>query len=313
MGKKVWRAAKWILGICLFLAAVKAQALVRSSADMSGVFLEGSLPGEKAAEEILAQEAELEEPVKACFWREEREEVLSCQETGKSFPAKVLKISGNPECLFPGTGLLAWRQEGCVVDEKTARELFGTEQAQGQSLWYGEKRYQVVKTVESPEPVMMCQSESGEDVFSYLALKFEQGQSVREGSEQFLIRYGLSGETVEFAFLEALTANLLLLFPAAAAIRLCAGLFQEKKRMVQAFGLLVAGGTVFLIWKGFSIPETMIPSRWSDFSFWQGWWQQERANLIRILGTALGENHLSMVLRMTQSMVCSLLAFAAVS
>ncbi len=312
MGKKVWGAARWILGICLFVAAVNAHSLVRTSADMGAVFLDGSLPGEKTTEEILVQEAEQEEPVKACFWREEREAVLSCQETGKTFPVKVLKSKGNPECLFPGTGLLTWRQEGCVVDEKTARELFGTDQAEGQYLWYKEKRYQVVKTLESPEPVMMCQTQGEEETFSFLALEFEQGQSVREGSEQFLMRYGLSGETVEFTFLEALTANLLLLFPAAAAVRLCAGLFQEKRRMVQVFGLLVGAGTVFLIWKGFSFPEAMIPSHWSDFSFWQGWWQQERSNLLRILGTALGEMHLLLVFRMVQSMVCSLLAFATV-
>lgn len=313
MGKKVWKAVKWFLGICLFLTAVRARALAGASADMGAVFLEGSLPGEKTAEEILTQEAEQEKPVKACFWREEREAILSCEETGKSFPAKVLKSKGNPECLFQGTSLLAWRQEGCAVDQKTARELFGTVQAEGQYLWYEGKRYQVVQTLESPEPVMLCQSQGEGEGFPFLALEFEQGQSVSEGSGQFLMRYGLSGEIVEFTFLEALTANLLFLFPAAAAIRLCAGLFQEKRRMVQVFGILVATGTAFLIWKGFSFPETMIPSRWSDFSFWRSWWEQERSNLLRILGTALGEMHLIMVFRMVQSMVCSLAAFAAVS
>lgn len=63
-------------------------------------------------------------------------------------------------------------------------------------------------------------------------------------------------------------------------------LFRTFLRCLQL--ILVVGIFVFL-WANIRIPSDMIPSRWSDFSFWGTWWETRKENLLLLLRTAQGE------------------------
>ena len=61
-----------------------------------------------------------------------------------------------------------------------------------------------------------------------------------------------------------------------------------------------------LLAKNIWIPEDMIPTRWSDFSFWESWWQGEKENLLQIIRSPMGAAHLNLLFRMGKTFVYGL-------
>ncbi len=81
-------------------------------------------------------------------------------------------------------------------------------------------------------------------------------------------------------------------------------------RMAACAVLLAAviAAVYFMLRNYLEIPADMIPTRWSDFSFWSAWWKSQRGNLLRILGSAQGEMHLMMLWNLGLSVICNILA-----
>lgn len=267
-----------------------------------------------AAEAIFFQE-EADDPVGFCFWGEREGQTVSCLETRARAQVTLVSLSGNPELM--GAGCLAW-QKGCLIDEGTAQTLFGTTRCGGQILLRDGAAYRVLGTVHALRPTMMTMAESGDSMNRcVLALPAENGKTL---GEQFLLRWGLAGTVMDFYPMLALTGNLLLLFPAILLLRVCCRLGKDWRKLslhgivsgnqllllgkiVLALGL--AAGTFWLLAKRLVIPPDMIPSRWSDFSFWGKWLEGQKVNFFRILFTPLGSEQLQMLLNMVKSMGAS--------
>lgn len=267
-----------------------------------------------AAEAIFSQE-EADDPVGFCFWGEREGQTVSCLETRARAQVTLVSLSGNPELM--GAGCLAW-QKGCLIDEGTAQTLFGTTRCGGQILLRDGAAYRVLGTVHALRPTMMTMAESGDSMNRcVLALPAENGKTL---GEQFLLRWGLAGTVMDFYPMLALTGNLLLLFPAILLLRVCCRLGKNWRKLslhgivsgnqlpllgraVLALGLAV--GTFWLLAKRLVIPPDMIPSRWSDFSFWGKWLEGQKVNFFRILFTPLGSGQLQMLLNMVKSMGAS--------
>lgn len=264
-----------------------------------------------AAEAIFSQE-EADDPVGFCFWGEREGQTVSCLETRARAQVTLVSLSGNPELM--GAGCLAW-QKGCLIDEGTAQTLFGTTRCGGQILLRDGAAYRVLGTVHALRPTMMTMAESGDSMNRcVLALPAENGKTL---GEQFLLRWGLAGTVMDFYPMLALTGNLLL-FPAILLLRVCCRLGKDWRKLslggivdqlpllgraVLALGLAV--GTFWLLTKHLVIPPDMIPSRWSDFSFWGKWLEGQKVNFFRILFTPLGSEQLQMLLNMVKSMGAS--------
>lgn len=91
------------------------------------------------------------------------------------------------------------------------------------------------------------------------------------------------------------------------------------KRRKKAAGMLacigmtavVAAVLFFALREHLQIPADMIPTRWSDFSFWPQWWTGQKANLLQILGSAQGEMQLEALWSFGRSVICSILAIGS--
>lgn len=321
-GKIIWTAAKLLFMAGCYFLAVRYCISTQKTADIVTAMLEGEPLSAQAAGDICEQEEGQEAPQYTCFWGEQLDVAVLCQETGKSSIASVILTRGNSELVMPGTLALMWQQDGCYIDSETAQELFGTAQAAGQTLWCQDKPYTVCGTFESLGRTVVREITSEDEAcLDTVSLRTAQGSGTGE-AEQFLMRNGLQGEQIEFSFLSTLTGDLLLILP----LLLAAGLVRylwECQRKADAFGgklfcfglmaLTIAAG-VWLVVRHLKIPADMIPSKWSDFSFWSSWWKGQRQNLLRILGSAQGESQLLMLWNLLVSFFCNLLAvFAGIS
>lgn len=344
-GKKIGNGIRLaIMAACYFLAA-RCSENVQDAAQIVVVPLADG--GVTAARAEAICEEEREEELSLCFWREQKGVQFSCEETGATVWATALLTEGAPELVARGSGFLAWQEEGCMTDAATAQELFGTQRANGQLVWCGGNAYTVYGTFESLERTVVLRTGGLAEVqteglsgaaaqFDHLSLKTPEGTSAKAGAEQLLMRCGLSGDVADFTFPGMICQNLLLVLPALLAAGLIRILWSclrtgvrqrqsgtELAEIQNAAGRMtglkgrffcaamlvgVAAAVFFLFRNHLQIPADMIPTRWSDFSFWTQWWTGQKANLLQILGSAQGEMHLEALWNCGLSVICDLLA-----
>ncbi len=273
------------------------------------------------AERIVRVEAEEDVPIRFCFWGEAGEETVSCPLNGARAKGRVTLLAGYPELM--GAGGLSW-QKGCLVDEGTARALFGTARCGGQVMSWDGEEYPVLNTVSGnlPRLLRLARGEDG-DVLDRCVLSLPAEQGKTQG-EAFLMRYGLQGKILDYFPLWAITKNLLLFFPGLLLLAAWGKLRRGWRslslsgirggeqiplllRTVLSLGL--TAGTVWLLEKQIVVPPDMIPSRWSDFSFWESWWNQQKENVYACISAAPGSEQLQMMGNMVKSMAGTTAAF----
>ena len=307
---------KWIrCGVLLIAAALDLWAAfgcqsAKEDANLTYIVLSQSIDA-TAAEEIFEQETLLEDSIGFCFWGEAATQMVSCKETSGIAEVTQVLLSGNPWLM--GAGVLTW-QDGCLIDESTAEKLFGTADCGGQTLWKGDMPYRVFGTISTFQPTMLTIAAEKDGAVlnrSVLSVPAEQGAQI---ASQFLMRWGLQGEMIDFYPLWVAVHNLLMLLP---GIPLFAALIYGIRRFRALpfpdrikSGILLMGevGLLILLYSQILILPDMIPSRWSDFSFWGNLLEAQKENIQMVLLIPMGERHLQMMLNMVKSILSSMAA-----
>lgn len=309
--RRLFRLAAVLVAAALYGAAVWWCDQAQTAGQWVHVALTEGV--DTAALEALRWQAE-EETVGFCFWGETENLQVLCRQTGAGAQVTRVALWGNPELLEAGP--LAWR-EGCLLDEDTAQRLFGTTQCAGQDLWVEGEVYPVLGTISTMRPTLVTMAEPG-DVLGQclLALPAEEGQTQ---AEQFLLRWGMGGEVLDFFPLLALAENLLLLFPGVLLLSVCSrlgrgwrglrrSLLPRQKGLLTrvALALLLAVVGSCLLLSRVVIPRDAVPSQWSDFDFWGRLWERRRENLSQIAFAHLGSQQLQMLLDVVKSTITAM-------
>lgn len=268
---------------------------------LTEVLLTQGLDARRAAE-ITDGEATEDDPLRFCFLGRGSEERVTGELTGKQGQVQILYLAGNPGLL--GWGSLAW-EKGCLLDEGTARNLFGTEDCGGQTLlWQGET-WPVLGTVSGSEARLILMARETDGAVLNTCLLELDPQAEAEG---FLLRHNLTGKVVNLFPLWALTRDLLLVLPCLVLLTLSFRLgkgwktkgWRQITKTAISLGLLAL--SIWLVKACIVIPADMIPSRWSDFSFWGVWWESQKENISVIFSAPPREERLQMLTDMVKSM-----------
>lgn len=264
--------------------------------------------GSNQAENIFMQEAALSDSMGFCFWGEADAAYISCNATGGIAEVKQFLISGNPELL--DVGVLAW-QEGCFLDQKTAQSLFGTDDCKAQTIILGSRQYTVLGTLPAVQPTILRTAESADGAVLNRCVLASPAENRKETASQFVIRWGLQGSTIDFYALWAVTFHMLLILPTFLVLHFAVyGIRKFRSsafpgRMKYLLLLIALLGMLFGIWKQIILLPDMVPNRWSDFSFWGRWWDDQWKNFQMVLRTPMSEGHLQMMLDMVKSILSS--------
>lgn len=249
------------------------------------------------AKEISRREQETEEPLGFCFYAVSEDATLRCPDTGRTAQATAVPLYGNGGLL--GAEALSW-QEGCLLDEQTAQTLFGTDYLGAQEVSLEGKTRAALGTIPLQTPTALVSS--GEDFGLDRCILAGWDENGAQTAEQFLLRHSLTGKILNFYPLLVFTKNLTLLPLWALLALACRRIGDKRKRLAQ---LAALAGAV-LLGSGVIVPKDIIPSMWSDFSFWGSWFQSQRKNLTAILMASPGEWALQMELDMVKSVICTL-------
>ncbi|MEI3194694.1 MAG: hypothetical protein V8S54_02075 [Lachnospiraceae bacterium] len=293
---RYWKYIKLCAALLLYLAAVRSNAHVQARAGYAAAFLNDRAVTAKEAEQICEAEAEQEYPAAICFFKEQPDTSLFCRETGEASVVNQIRIIGNAELLMYGSNALSFRKNGCYLDTATVRVLFGTDKVAGQTVRSGDQSWQVLGVFDSLQKEMLCVAEEKMLLDRILLLSSDYGRG-RDELEQLLLRNGLGGDVVDFTVVTALVQDLLLIVPLLLLARAAKWLIKD----LPGTGLRLAATVVFDLaglWYligNLHIPPDLIPTRWSDFSFWSTTWMQQRQNFLLILKSAAGEASLDLL------------------
>lgn len=285
---------KLCAALLLYLFAVRSNVRVQARAGYAAAFLSGGAVTAEEAGQICEAEAKQEQPAAVCFFGEQPDLSLSCRETGGEAVVDQIPVVGNAELLVPGSNALAFQKNGCYLDTETARALFGTDEVAGQIVRSGDQSWQVLGTFDSLQKEMLCVA--GDGALNRILLSTVEQKQSRAGLEQLLLRAGLTGDVVDFAVLSALIQDLQLMVPLLLFIRFAGRLLEGwkvRRRLPVTAGISLVG--LFILSKNARIPADLIPTQWSDFSFWSVTWIRQKQNFLLILQSAAGEASLDML------------------
>ncbi len=282
------RLLVWLLVLICYFSALLAYGGMQREVAVP-VFLSSSYPNQNSVKEILEQEQEADEPIDACFYWDGGIVTVKEPDYGRQTQVNAAGILGN-------AALYDWRlnnfstedREGCVLDEVSALELFGSREAEGRKLVFRDREYQVQRVIPWKQRILLFRPDDSSYVYTRVFVKFQNRGNRQKTAEQFLMSHGLSGSVVEERVLQGVALAALCLLPAAWVITLLIWAVRERKRCVgqRAEHWLWTGVCVFfctvvfvVIWKFVRIPADWLPSKWSDFQFWPDKLQSETENL----------------------------------
>ncbi len=224
------------------------------------------------------------DPLEYVNWTQADGVQVSASGLGTVEECDVLLLCGRSDLLFPGYAVLdSEAQNGCLISSALSGKLFGGEDTKGLTVETGGRKLEILDVIDSKESFLVY--EAGEnDPYSFerAAVNCISGE-IGKTAENYQQLCG-GWERMESRVFVWITQGVCFLIPCILWIFLmyyCAGMIRvvKVKRMERAdriekmswtllLYLLLAGGILLLVWK-VQIPEDMIPTKWSDFNFWE--------------------------------------------
>ena len=258
------------------------------------------------------------------FWREHKSEFKN---EFSSADADCIAYSGDASLVWPfeyisGCAPGVKDGSGCVISEPLARRLWGSADIVGMTVEVdGETRY--IRGVFKGKSELALISFSDEDVTrSWTAVELSGGppDAARSDAESYASASGLGkpGTVIAggHAYLAGLLAMLPLLIPAVYGMAMIAGAIKKRYpgsyRNIRFFGFIIIACMVPLLIR--ALPASLVPTRWSDFSFWASLLQRITGDLSEFLNAAprLRDAELKMLL-VKQAGIAFLSACASIS
>jgi len=163
---------------------------------------------------------------------------------------------------------------GCIIDIQTAYKFFGTADILGLELKWNDKIYIIRGVFDCKEKIMFVQS--NENTVNTIKLDFENLNNTYEQAQNFMMNYNLNGAVIDDTSpINILLCQISILPYIFIVVLIVFDLFQtyiknqkDIKILVVVFGLLVVTILFVLNDIHLEIPQTYIPTKWSDFEFW---------------------------------------------
>lgn len=253
--------------------------------------------------QVRKEEKEQESETIFTAWKEKTEVILENRNLDRQAFASALELDGDSGLLIPEQAenqLMTEDKKGCLVDWKTAETLFGSQKISGCKIWYEGRELEVRGILKNVEGVIIVEKidipvnnsdETGADRwnedrgFDRISLKLDSEEGKERKAEEFLNRHGLEGRVIDTDWIQNTGIFTSLLLPIVLFIKILKE-YGEMTLKYRSFPVVFAAavlGTGLFLWlfgktQGLSlkIPESMVPTRWSDFTFWQSWLEDQK-------------------------------------
>lgn len=246
-------------------------------------------------------------------WNGLEEQIITSTELGHSYQSWLIEVYGDIGHVFPlklmaGNLLTPNDYEGCILDEETAYQLFGTINPIGNSITYKDNLYYIRGIIKSPKPVFFLMIENRNHRYYNIELVYEKNGSKKQENGQelansFLLQNNLATSYTMidgpfYSELLEILSNIPAWFLGFYMLYSMLQILWERRTLPLQMLILLSGFLVlrmFLKWLldfQISIPERLIPTKWSDFSFWSEKYRElrEQIDSIAYLSPTIKDN-----------------------
>ncbi len=298
--KYVIAAAVAGVGIFLFYLSAVSWGQLLLEKDKVMLFTEQPLSVEDAEEAVKKSQEEKQadsgrqEMLQFCIWGQEDAVTLTNKNLCRDVQANAVLLCGNPEVLFEDCRLPAKNDsQGCLIDEAAAWELFGSVQVVGKEIFYDGKSYVIRNVIAGKDMIFAfqvknaagsAQEQSGQShSLNRITMQKPADKSVSDIYQIWGSYYGIDVSVLDVELLRGIGGFCVLLLPITSCICLLCYLVyecrQQKKlilKVVPAALILITVLCLFALFQSHvRIPDDYIPSRWSNFTFWEQLWKQK--------------------------------------
>ncbi|MDL2253576.1 ABC transporter permease [Ruminococcaceae bacterium OttesenSCG-928-I18] len=214
---------------------------------------------------------------------------------------EAIFFSGEGQSIYPANYLSGTcpgflDEGGCALSQKAAWQLFGSADVLGKELLAEGKRYLVRGVFEGDSPLLLLSEGQRAPRLGWQAMELSGLQeNGREQANAFSQNAGLGPpQTLLWAGSFKILFGLAVWLPVSLLLAACAvSLAGAYRPWVTARGqvALFLAALLFALLLPLllrQIPSFYLPSRWSDFGYWAGLWQQGKESLLQFLSLTPG-------------------------
>lgn len=221
-------------------------------------------------------------------WRQIDNQSIDFEYLGKKAEADVIEICGNSDLIVKGPILFLDNEEGCLIDKKTAYTLFGSTNAKGQVVKYGDRDLTVIGIHEGLDNTIIVQALKGSKEYSdnnaeknvnddVTGIAIGVKENVDRSVKAFTDRYGVMATSVSnriyynIAFWISLILPLIII--SSVVFKLIKRIRKLKRKPVlfliyTLITVVVLAIFIKILDLELKIPYDLIPNKWSDFGYW---------------------------------------------
>lgn len=280
--------------LLLYMAARQSLGRLSACEKSALILMETSPLNAARLEEMRRGEAGQELPREFTAWSQENEVQVENKNLLCSHTVAAVAVCGRSDLVLPGTARLDEEDlDGCLIDENTARKLFGNTNVTGLSVEIGGKKKTIRGILYDAEDTVLYEESSADQKFTSLTVSLGNNTTYDTIRQDFMARHALAGKFVRMDTLGWILEILCALVPLIVGLRILKPCLRAAwVYRAESTGILIFAGTVacaaLLLWLlagQIRLPEEMIPTKWSDFSFWSSLMEKERESLLLLLLT----------------------------
>lgn len=287
-------AAGLLFILLFYMLAVRKTADLKECEGAAVIIAEPSLTVQQV--DIMSRQEEKQDlPCDFAAWYQENNVTAENSGLRRQHTVSVVTVRGKSDMLLRGNVRLDTDQEGeCLIDEKTALELFGSVSVDGLTLEMNGEVWTVRGILYDAVDTVLCEAKGdAEKNFDMLTVGMPGNTFYESVRQDFMMRHGLAGQLIPMNTLWVLAGLFCLLIPVTAGMRIlcqCARAVYVYSRnnsaMILGVGVVVLA-SLFLLWilSQVQLPPDLAPAKWSDLSYWADWWQRQKEALLLLLLT----------------------------
>lgn len=246
------------------------------------------------AMDMQSKEKESDAPIHFTAWGEVKGGIVKNNELNRSADVNTLFVKGDSSLVYDNAWNLSEDDiESCLLSENVAYQLYGQNNVTGTTITYNGRSLIVRGIIKESDDLLIVQALSDTDkVMDHVSIEIGSGDKATEVVQEFKNRY--TGFTDQVSIQSYSTwANVISgMLPVIMLLSILIPLFkytlmkrQEPVKFIiyAALSIGYLGLFLWIINFRFSYPQDMVPSRWSDFSFWSTLYQQKTGEIGLIL------------------------------
>ncbi|MGL5380143.1 ABC transporter permease [Clostridium sp.] len=190
----------------------------------------------------------------------------------------VIKVCGDSSLLIKGPILFLDNKEGCLIDQETAYELFGSTDVVGQVLKYDNREVKIIGIHSGMNNTIVMQTDyDSKEIMDAIAIEVDG--NVSKSIKEFSNRYSIDNFGVDSKIYYNIANIFIMILPFIIAILLLVKCIKEISLVKRkpflfiiyiAFTVAIFAILIKITGIEIKIPYDLIPNKWSDFGYWEG-------------------------------------------